>query len=322
MIRYIVRRLLYLIPLVLGIAVISFALMQLAPGNFVGSLRLNPGFSEESARALVEQFGLDLPWWQQIGRWTWNLLHGNLGLSFAYQAPVMHIILSRAGNTLLLSIVAAVIAWLVALPVGIHAAVHRGGWSDKLLTIGAYLGTSIPSWFLALLVLYSVVRFGIDLPVSGATSPDYPFMSFPERIADRARHLLVPAGVLAAGATAGLMRYMRSSLLDVLRQEYVTTARAKGLSERWVIYKHAVRNAINPMITIFGFQLGDLLSGAALTEIVTGWPGLGKVTLSAVTSLDYYLVMGALVFSSVLLILGNLVADVLLALADPRIRYD
>jgi peptide/nickel transport system permease protein len=180
---------------------------------------------------------------------------------------------------------------------------------------------SIPNFFFALLLLFSIVRFDIPLPINGMTSIMYDYLSPMEKAIDILKHLLVPAVVLGTAGTASLMRQMRGQMLDVINKDYIRTARAKGLKEKKVIYKHAVRNAINPMITIFGFQLSSLFSGAALTEIVTGWPGLGRMMLTAVRSKDLYLAMAGMMMGSLMLIIGNLAADILLALNDPRIKY-
>ena len=228
----------------------------------------------------------------------------------------------RIPNTLLLSGISTVIAWLIALPIGIHSAVKQYSWSDRVLTFFTFVGVSIPNWFLGLLLLYVVTNMGWGLPIGGMTSVGFESFTTAQKVADVAKHMAIPVLVLSTGIMASLMRYMRSNVLEVLRQDFITTARAKGLKERVVIYKHAVRNAVNPLITLFGFQLGSILSGAALTEIVMNWPGIGSLMLTAVRGLDYYLVMGNLVIGGVMLIVGNLVADVLLAVSDPRIRFE
>jgi peptide/nickel transport system permease protein len=320
--RYIIRRLILMIPMLLGISAISFFVMQLAPGDFLDEMKLNPQISHETYLELRAAYGLDRPLWQQYLLWLSNAVRGNLGLSLTYNMPVLDVIGSRAWNTLVLATASTAFAWLVAIPVGIYAAVRQYSLLDRILTACSYIGLSIPNFFLALCLLLLVVHFNIDLPIGGATSVEYPWLSLGEKIVDRIRHLLLPMLVLSTGQMAGLLRYMRSSLLDTLRRDYVMTARAKGLSEKTVILRHACRNALNPLITLFGFELGGLLSGAAITESVTGWPGLGKVILGAVQARDYYLAMGSLMIGSALLILGNLVADVLLALSDPRIRYE
>lgn len=320
---YILRRILLMVPMLLGISAVSFFVMHLAPGGPLTELQFNPEISSATLEQIREHYGLHLPVWQQYLVWLQRIVtEGDLGRSIQFHAPVSHIIMSRAVNTILLSVSSMILAWGVALPIGIHAARHQHGWSDRLLTGLAFVGVSIPNFFLALCLLYLVVTWQLPLPIGGATSIDYDQLSLWGKIVDRARHLFLPTIVLGTSSMAGLSRFMRGNLLEQLNQDYVMTARAKGLSERVVVYRHAVRNAINPLITLFGFELGGILGGAALTEIVTGYPGLGSVMLQAVRSMDYYLVMGALLIGGVLLILGNLIADILLAWADPRIRYE
>lgn len=322
MFRYIVRRFLYMIPMLLGISSLSFMIMQLAPGDFLTTMQMSPDIAPEVLDAMRARFWLDKPAYMQYFRWLMQLLRFDMGHSFLWHAPVTWVIGQRIVNTLILTSVSTVIGWLIALPIGIHSAVKQYSWSDRVLTLFAFVGVSIPNWFLGLLLLYLVTKNGLGLPIGGMTSVDYDTLSWSGKLMDLGRHMILPVIVLSTGIMASLMRYMRSNLLEVLRQDYVTTARAKGLKERIVIYKHAVRNAINPLITLFGFQLGSVLSGAALTEIVLNWPGIGSLMLNAVRGLDYYLVMGNLIIGGVMLILGNLVADVLLALSDPRIRFE
>jgi peptide/nickel transport system permease protein len=214
---------------------------------------------------------------------------------------------------------ALVISWTVAIPLGIFAAVRRNSLADRLISLVAFAGISLPGFFVALLALLLAYNTGW-FPIGGTQSPNIDLMTPWEAFLDRAHHLILPAVVLGLGGCAGILRQMRGSLLDTLRENYVMAARARGLSERVVIWKHAVRNAINPLITIFGFSLAGLLSGAALVENVTQWPGLGRLILEALQTRDNYLVMGSFVMGSVLLLLGNLIADVLLVATDPRIR--
>lgn len=322
MFRYIVRRFLYIIPMLLGISSLSFFIMQLAPGDALTQMALSPDISEEVMEAMRARFWLDQPPYMQYIRWLTQLLKGDMGHSFLWHAPVTWVIGQRILNSLLLTVASMILAWVLAIPIGIHSTVNQYSWSDKLLTFFAFIGVSIPNWFLGLLLLYLTMTRGWGFPIGGMTSIDFAEFTFWEKVVDLARHMFLPTIVLTTGTLASLMRYMRSNLLDVLRQDYVTTAKAKGLSKRVVIYKHAVRNAINPLITIFGFQLGGLLGGAALTEIVMNWPGIGSLMLNAVQGQDYYLVMGNLIIGGVMLILGNLVADILLAVSDPRIRYE
>ncbi len=322
MFRYITRRILYIFPMLLGISTLSFFIMQLAPGNALTTMLMSPDISEEVYNAMLARFWLDQPPHMQYIRWIQQLFSGDMGHSFLWHAPVLWVIKQRLLNTLLLTSVSLVIGWVIAIPIGIHSAVNQYSWSDKVLTFFAFIGVSLPGWFFGLLLLYLTTVRGWNFPIGGMTSVDFADFTFWEKVVDLSRHMFLPVVVLSTGTIASLMRYMRSNLLDVLRQDYVTTARAKGLSNRVVIYKHAVRNAINPLITIFGFQLGGILGGAALTEIVMNWPGIGSLMLNAVQGLDYYLVMGNLIIGGVMLIMGNLFADVLLAVSDPRIRYE
>lgn len=319
---YIIRRILYAIPLLLAISLFSFLIMQLSPGNYLDQLRMNPDISTQVLDTMEEEFGLDRSVPEQYALWLGQVLRGNLGRSFAYRVPVTQVIGSRIKNTLILSFAAMVLAWGASIPVGIYSATNKYTVGDNVFTSLAFVGLSIPNFFFALLLLYGIVTFNIDWPIQGMTSITHSMMSPVEQIVDILRHLVVPAVVLGTASMAGLTRQMRGQMIDAMTSDYVRTARSKGLMERVVVYKHALRNAINPMITIFGFQISALLGGAALTEIVTGWPGLGTLMLNAVRSKDLYLAMAGLMMGSLLLITGNLIADILLAVSDPRIRYN
>ena len=310
-----------MIPLLLGITILSFLIIQLSPGDFLAEIRLNPVVSQETVDQMRANFGLDRPLHIQYVRWLGNILRGDFGYSFAFQVPVLWLINTRLLNTLLLNVVALVVAWLLAVPIGIHAATRQYSTADNLLSFTAYVGISTPTFFSGLLLLFFAFKTGW-LPIGGMTSLDYSLLPWWGKILDVGRHIIIPASVLAFLTVAGLMRQMRANLLEVLRQDYVKTARSKGLTERTVIYKHAVRNAINPLITLFGLELGGLLSGSAILENVVGWPGLGQLILESVIRKDLYVVMGSLVIGGVTLVVGNLVADILLAVADPQIRYD
>jgi len=318
---YILRRLLQAIPLLLAISLLSFFIMQLSPGSYLDTMKLNPDVSEELIETMKRQYGLDKSVPEQYFHWLWQILQGNFGESFTYQVPVTHVIKTRVVNTMILSVAAMFIAWGFSIPIGIYSATHKYTIGDNIFTSLAFVGLSIPNFFFALLLLFLIVKFNVPLPINGMTSIMHDFMSPMGKIIDILKHLLVPAVVLGTASMATLTRIMRGQMIEAMRSDYIRTAKAKGLKNRKVVYKHAFRNAINPMITIFGFQISMLLSGAALTETVTGWPGLGKMMLTAVRSKDLYLAMAGLMIGSVLLIIGNLIADVLLAISDPRIRY-
>lgn len=319
--NYIIRRILMTIPLLLAISLLSFLIMQLSPGNYLDQLKLNPSISNQLLEDMKADYGLDKSVFSQYFHWLFQLLQGNLGESFTYKIAVAEIIGSRIVNTLILSTAAMVIGWGLAVPLGIYSATHRYSFSDHLISIISFIGLSIPNFFFALLLLFLIVRYKLPLPISGMTDIMHDFMSPLGKIIDILKHLLVPAVVLGTASTASLMRQMRGQMIDVIKSDYIRTAKAKGLKKSRIIYKHALKNAINPMITIFGFQLSSLLSGAALTEAVTGWPGLGRMMLRAVRSKDIYLAMAGMMMGSLMLIIGNLIADILLALNDPRIKY-
>ena len=317
---YLLKRFSNMIILFFGITLMSFFIIQLTPGDFFAEKKLNPQISPETIEQMRAQFGLDKPLIVQYGKWLWGIARFDFGYSFAYQMPVSELITSRMLNTIVLSLTSIILSWLLAIPIGIYCAVRQYSLGDKIFTTLSFAGMSLPSFFLAFLLLFVAKKTGI-FPIGGTTSPDYETFSFLGRVWDRIHHLMLPTIVLGFGSVASIQRYMRGQLLEVLGKQYILTAKAKGLSEKAVIYKHALRNAINPLITSFGFELSGLLSGAALTEMIVGWPGLGRLILEAVMKKDLYLVMGSLVMSSILLMVGNLIADILLALSDPRIRY-
>jgi peptide/nickel transport system permease protein len=319
---YILRRLLQTIPLLLGVSALTFLLLQLAPGDFLNTMAENPQISAQAIETMRHNFGLDRPWYIQYVLYLKNLfLHLDFGQSFSRHQPVFAVLREGLLNTLLLASAAAVVTWGLAIPLGVWAAVRQYSWVDKLLSLIAFVWLSIPEVLSGLLLLFVAAKTGI-LPVGGMHSLDYDSFDVLGRVGDVLRHLALPALVTGLIPLASRMRQMRGNLLDVLRLEYVTTARAKGLDERSVVFKHALRNAINPLITLFGFTLGALVSGAFVAEIIFSWPGLGRITLEAILTQDQYLVMGAVLMASVVLVLGNLVADLLLAIADPRIAYD
>jgi peptide/nickel transport system permease protein len=262
---------------------------------------------------------VDKPWYVQYGYWLKGAVHGDFGYSIAYKVPASQLIFDRLWNTFLLSFAATVLSWCVAVPLGIWAAVKKDSWADRLCSFIAFVGLSVPDVLLALLALMFAAATGW-LPVGGAQSPLYDLMSPGHQFVDRLQHLILPAIVLAASDLAGIMRQMRSNLLDTLRAEFLTAARAKGVSEGWVIYKHALRNAINPLLTIFGYSLAGLLSGAFIVENIMAWPGLGRLTMEALQAKDNFLVVDGVVLAAGLLVAGNFIADLLLAWSDPRIR--
>ena len=319
---YVLRRILQILPLLLGISALTFLLLQLAPGDFLNQFAENPAISPEMLDSMRRRFGLDQPWWVQYGMYLKNVLfHFDFGESFSRHQPVFVVLREGLANTLMLAGAAAVVTWGLAIPLGVWAAVRQYSWIDKGLSLVAFVWLSVPEILSGLLLLMLAARTGW-FPVGGMRSIDYEDLDWIGKTIDILRHLALPAFVVGLIPLASRMRQMRGNLLDVLRLDYVTTARSKGLDEHVVVFKHALRNALNPMITLFGYTLGALLSGSFIAEIIFSWPGLGRLTLDALLTQDQYLVMGAILMASVMLILGNLIADLLLAAADPRITYD
>ncbi len=305
MLRFVVRRMLQMIPLLIGITFLSFVVVDLAPGNFFDTLSMNPSISPDMVR---------------YGKWLWRVVHLDLGVSIAYRVGVLDLIESRAVNTVILAVASMAFTWVLAIPIGIIVALRRGTILDRTLSFVSFFGMSVPSFFLAFLLMYLALETGW-FPVGGTTSLDYPILSPLEKVGDRLSHLVLPVIVLGTGGMASLMRLMRSQLLEIQSADYVRTARAKGVPEWLVVSKHILRNALNPFVTLAGYELGTLLGGAALVEAVMNLQGLGTLMLDAVRSLDLYLVMGSVLMSSILLLVGNLLADVALTIVDPRIDF-
>ncbi len=320
MLRFIARRLLQMVPLLVGITFLSFVVVDLAPGDFFSTLRLNPSISPDLIRQMEVEFGYGQPLLVRYGRWAWRALHLDLGMSIAYRVAVVDLIASRALNTMILAVASMVFTWALAIPIGTIVALRRGSVTDRALSFLSFLGMSVPSFFLAFLLMYLALETGW-FPVGGTTSVDYPLLDPLDKVADRVSHLVLPVVVLGTSGMASLMRLMRSNILEIQHADYVRTARAKGLPEWRVVGKHIMRNALNPFVTLAGYELGTLLGGAALVEAVMNLQGLGTLMLDAVRSLDVYLVMGSVLMSALLLLLGNLMADVALTMVDPRIEF-
>jgi len=318
---YVVKRLAQALLTLLLASGLSFFVIQLAPGDYLDTLRQNPQISPERIAELQQQFGLDRPWLEQYGRWLWQVLrHGNFGTSFVYQRSVTALLLERVPATLLLAIASLIFTWLIAIPLGIVSAVQHNRWIDRLLQVITYIGQGFPSFVTGLLLLILAQNVTPLLPVGDMTSVEFDDLSPLGKVLDIGWHLFLPSLALSITSVAGLQRITRGEFLDVLRQDYIQTARAKGLPERRVIYVHALRNAVNPLITLLGFEFANLLSGAFITENLFNWPGLGRLIFGAVISQDLYLVMASLIMGAVMLIAGNLLADLLLQTIDPRIK--
>jgi peptide/nickel transport system permease protein len=321
MARYVFKRLFIFIPMLLGITLLTFVFIQMAPGDFLDPLRMNPQISPETIKLYEQKFNLDKPLSVQYAFWLKNLLRGDFGYSFTYKAPVTKVIASRLANTFILSLSSLIFTWIFVIPLGVVCALNKNKFIDKFLSFLSYIGISTPTFFLAFLLL-SLATLSSWLPLGGMRSVRFDEFTVWGKILDIGKHLIIPTIALSLGSICVLQRIMRANLLEALGSSYILGARARGLSKIRIVYIHALKNALNPMITIFGYQFSALLSGAALTEIVVGWPGLGTVTLKAFQAQDTYLVMGAVIMSAVLLLCGNLLADIMLAGFDPRIRFE
>lgn len=322
MTAYLLRRILLLIPLMFGITLITFTVIHLAPGEPVEmQMAMNPKVGKEARERLQKFYGLDKPLHVQYVTWLKQLAQFDFGRSFSSDnRPVLDKIKERLPVTLSLNIVALVIEFGLAIPIGVLAAVHRNTLLDKGITVFVFLGFAVPTFWLALLLMY---LFGVKLnwlPISGLHTLGYEAYGWFGQLLDLAKHLVMPILVASFGSLAGVSRYMRSAMLQVIEQDYITTARAKGLSERVVIWKHALRNALLPLITLVGFSLPGLIGGSVIFETIFSIPGMGQLFYQGVMARDYPVVMGILVIGAFLTLLGNLLADISYALADPRIR--
>lgn len=323
MLKMIIRRLLQAVPLLLAVSFITFFLLFHSPGDYLSRLRLDPKISTELIEREAARLGLNRPFYVVWAKWLWGIVaHGDFGQSFTYKVPVAGLIASRMYATVLLAFTSTLFAWLLGVPLGIIAGVRHNRWSDRIASAIAFIGLSVPSVLLALLAVYFAALTNW-FPTTGMRSDNaWQIASRWERMKDIAWHLVLPTIVLGMGGLAIYTRQMRSNLLETLNMDYMRTARAKGLTYPQSVMKHALRNAINPLITLFGFAFADLLSGAVLVENVMAWPGLGRLIIEAYFSKDMFVVASSVLMGTLMLVLGNLLADILLAWVDPRIRYD
>lgn len=327
MASYIARRLMYMVVTIFFISIIGFILIQLPPGSALSSkiqqLRaLGGDLSQDQIRSLEARYGLNDPIQVRYIKWVSGAVHGDFGQSFTYDAQVNDLIWSRLGFSVLLSGCAILFAWLVSIPIGVYSATHRYTVPDYLVTVLQFIGVAVPDFLLALLLLVFASQV-LHADVGGLFSAKYANAPWSqEKFFDLLQHLWVPVVVIAAGSTAWLTRVMRANLLDVLNQQYVQTARSKGLAEGIVIWKHAVRNAMHPLIMALGQQLPALISGEVIVSIVLNLPTTGPLYINALLNKDMYLAITFLIMLSVLLVIGNLMADLLLAWVDPRVRLE
>jgi peptide/nickel transport system permease protein len=313
-----------MVPLLFGITIISFSVMHLAPGEPIDmATDLNPKASKEMKDRLRKYYGLDKPVHIQYLDWLKKIVALDFGESFSPDGkPVLKKIKESLPKTITINVLSMLFIFLIAIPIGVMSATHQYSFIDKCTTVFVFIGFATPTFWLALLLM---ILFGVKLgilPISGWNSLNAADFTPFQKIADVAKHLILPVFISSFGGLAGISRYMRGNMLEVIRQDYILTARAKGLKERTVIYKHALRNALLPVITIIGFSIPALIGGSVIFETIFAIPGMGMLFYTSVMSRDYPVIMGILVIGAMLTLIGNLVADVSYALADPRIRQE
>jgi peptide/nickel transport system permease protein len=321
MIRYLLRRLGHTAVLLFGVSLLLFLLMQAAPGDFLNEAQLSGRVSAEQLRALRAQYGLDQPLPVRYLHWLGSAAHGDFGYSFSYNVPASSLLLPRARNTLLLTLPSLLLSWLLAVPLGVLAASRRGGWMDHLYSSGTSTLLSAHDLLLALLALLFALRTGA-FPTGGMASLDSASPGVWHDWKDALWHMALPATVLVVGSLAPILRHVRSTMLDVLDSHYIRAAEGHGLGRFNLLFRHALRAAANPLISLFGLSTALLVGGSMLVEVVMSWPGMGPMVLEAILSRDMFVVMGAVMLSTVFLIAGSLLADLLLYAFDPRLRMD
>lgn len=316
--QYIIRRLLQMIPTMIGISIIVFAISAMVPGDYI-TARQNPNMTQEKADELRSIYGLDKPDYQRYFIWAGNMIKGNMGDSLQHKRPVMEVVNDFVWNSFIIAFASLVLSWIIAIFTGIFSAKFQHSLFDKLVTLFIFMCMSLPSFFIGLLLIKVFALTWNIFPVGGMTTGGLQAKGW-DYIVDVAKHSFLPIMVLTMLSTGSLTRYFRTSMLEVIRQDYIRTARAKGLKERTVIFKHAFRNAMIPAITLLGFELPSLFGGAMIMEQIFVWPGVGHVYLSSINMRDYPFMLGFTILLAGLTLLGNLLSDVLYGLADPRIR--
>ena len=314
MTRYIVQRLFFIIPVALLVCFLTFMIIHLVPGDPARVL-LGAEATPDTVAALRQQLGLDKPLFAQFGLWFWQLLHGNLGQSIQLQQPVLEAIIQRLPVTTELGISALLFSLVLAFPLGIYSATHRNTWVDWLMNVLTLTSTAVPGFVLGLVLL---LFFAVDIRIF----PPGGYAPFSEDPAGNIRDLILPMITLGTGTVAVNMRQIRANMIEVLSQDYVRTARAKGLRERKVQYLHALRNAIIPVITVIGLQVGAIIGGAFVVETIFLWPGVGQLAVSSILAKDYPIVQGVVLLSAFSYMGANLLVDICYAMLDPRIRFD
>jgi peptide/nickel transport system permease protein len=313
------KRVLHGVVLLFGVSALTFALLSVAPGNLFDELKLNPQISPETVTALKAEYGVDRPWLMRYAYWTGSALRGDFGYSLSYRCPVGKLLWPRVRNTLLLTVLATLLSWMIALPWGMFEAMRRGQWIDRVSGGIAATLLAIPELVLGLLLLLLAARTGW-FPAGGMLSTNAGDATVARNVWDLMRHLILPVIALALGSAPLLIRYVRSAIASVLDMPFVEIARGHGIPPSRIMFRHALPAAANSLLSLFGFSVGTLLSASLLIEIILSWPGLGPLVLEAMLARDTYVVMAVVMLSSVFLILGNVLSDLLLYWSDPRIR--
>ncbi|MBI3733480.1 MAG: ABC transporter permease [Chloroflexi bacterium] len=324
MTNYIIRRVIQAIPLLVLISFAVFMLMQLIPGGPMAAYENNPNISAEDLERLKEELGLNVPKHIQYLNWLGSVLRGDLGISQVTRRPALVEITDKLPNTLTLSLISFVGALLIAIPLGITSAIRQYSWFDTLMTTIAFMGQSIPIFWLGLIL---IIVFNVMLKNPTTGGPLLPgggmvTLGIEPTLADRITHLILPAGVLIFFSLGSHIRYMRAGMLDVLHQDYIRTAHAKGLRERAVVFHHALKNAVIPLVTIIGLEIPGLFGGALITETIFSWPGMGRLFFNSIDRGDYAVMMGILIMSATLVVLFGLITDIVYGFLDPRIRFN
>ena len=319
--RYLLRRALQAVLLLFGASLLTFLFSELAPGNYFDEMRLNPQISAQTITSLRAQYQLDRPLPVRYAHWINSVLHGELGFSFAYNTPVAPLLWQRARNTLLLTLTATLLAWALALPLGIWSAASLGRWPDRAISTATAAFLILPELVLALGLLIAAVRTGW-FPTGGFVTTGFETLSTANKLRDLIAHMALPVVALVLSSLPTLLRHVRAAVAEVLQAPFLRAAEGHGISRRKLLYSYALRAAANPLISLFGFSLGALMSGSLIVEVVMSWPGLGPLMLEAVLARDVYVVIGGVLLSTFFLLAGNFLADVLLYWADPRIRTE
>ena len=319
--RYLIRRVLNAMLLLAAISVFSFALLQWAPGDFFDAMRLNPRVSAQTVDGLRSKYGMNQPLPVRYGHWAFSVLKGDMGFSFSYNSPVGPLLWARARNTLLLTSIATLLAWLLAIPLGIWSAANKGRWGDRACGFSTSALLTIPDLLVFLILLLLAVRTGW-FPTGGMISTGFDNFSFWSKCKDVAVHFALPAVGLAVVTLPVLVRHIRSAMVEALESPFIRAARGHGIPRTRLLFRYALPAASNPLISLLGFSVATMLSASVIVEVIMSWPGLGPLMVQAILSRDVYVVVGVVMLSSVFLVAGNLLADVLLFVSDPRIRVE